>query len=303
MFQDRPHSQVVVLLILMPSSLNQSRFLSSQTVEASAMEESPNHHRPVHWRESVIEALLLGLFMVSACSITSLLQLPSSPLRRVIPDALLRRAVIGVCMGLTATALIYSPWGQRSGAHMNPSVTLTFYRLGKIRWPDAALYIVGQFVGGVCGVLLSGVALRGILARPEIGFVATHPGAAGPWVALVAEFLISFLMMWMVLRVSNDASLSRYTGWFAGLLVATYIAFEAPYSGMSMNPARSFASAVPSSLWTDLWIYLIAPPLGMLAGAEVYVRLRSDSPVMCCKLYHNPRKRCTFCGLNGDIHE
>jgi len=259
--------------------------------------------RADHWRESFMEAALLGLFMVSACSMTALLQLSSSPLRQAIPAAFLRRAVTGAAMGLTAIALIYSPWGQRSGAHMNPSVTLSFYRLGMIRGSDATLYIIGQFVGAVIGVLLAGFILRGILARPEIRFAGTHPGATGIWVALVAEFLISFLMMSMVLHVSNHVQLSRYTGVIAGILVATYIAFEAPYSGMSMNPARSFASAVPSGIWMDLWIYILAPPVGMLVAAEMYVHLRPDSPVKCCKVYHNPNKRCTFCGMNGDLHE
>ena len=206
-------------------------------------------------------------------------------------------------MGLTAIALIYSPLGQRSGAHLNPSVTLTFYRLGKIRRLDAVLYILGQFVGGLSGVLVAGLLLRGALARPEVQFAATHPGAGGPWVALGAEFLISFLLMSVVLRVSNHRSLSRYTGLIAGLLVAIYITFEAPYSGMSMNPARSFASAVPASLWKDFWIYVVAPPLGMLAAAEIYLRMKPNAPVKCCKLYHNPHKRCTFCGQKGDIHE
>jgi len=241
--------------------------------------------------------------MVSACLFTALLQLPSSPLRQAIPDAFFRRAITGIAMGLTAIALIYSPWGQRSGAHLNPSVTLTFCRLGKMRWRDAVLYIVGQFIGGVSGVLLAGLILRGSLARPEVRFAATLPGEAGPWVALGAEFFISFLMMSIVLRVSNHASLSRYTGLIAGLLVAIYITFEAPYSGMSMNPARSFASAVPSSLWSYFWIYLVAPPLGMLAAAELYLGMKPNAPVKCCKLYHNPLKRCTFCGQNGDIYE
>lgn len=287
----------------MPLPVNQSRELSAQPAGPSAAPETLKLSRATHLLESGIEAALLGLFMISACSITALLELSSSPLRQAIHDAFLRRAIIGIGMGLTAIGLIYSPWGQRSGAHMNPSVTLTFLRLGKIRRFDAALYIVGQFVGGVGGVLLAGLLLRGILARPEIQFVGTHPGEAGPWVALIAEFFISFLLMSMVLRVSNHASLSRYTGLFAGVLVATYITFEAPYSGMSMNPARSFASAFPASRWMDFWIYLIAPPLGMLAAAEVYLRTTPNSPVKCCKLYHNPHKRCTFCGLNGDLHE
>ncbi len=251
----------------------------------------------------MIEAALLGLFMVSACFFTVILQLTSSPLRQAIPDALLRRAITGVAMGLTAIVLIYSPWGQRSGAHLNPSVTLTFYRLGKIRRQDAALYILGQFLGGLGGVMLADFLLRGSLAQPEIQFAATQPGPGGPWIALFAEFLISFLLMSMVLHLSNHASLSRYTGLVAGLMVAIYITWEAPYSGMSMNPARSFASAVPASLWSDFWIYLVAPPAGMLAAAEVYLRLKPISPVKCCKLYHNPHKRCTFCGQTGDIHE
>src|SRR6201997_3928454 len=84
-----------------------------------------------HWPEYLMEAACLGLFMVSACSFTVLLQHPGSIVRQMIPSAFLRRALTGVAMGLTAIALIYSPWGKQSGAHFNPSVTLTFFRLGK----------------------------------------------------------------------------------------------------------------------------------------------------------------------------
>lgn len=286
----------------MLSTANQPAATTAHTASNGAVAPKPEPAH-LHWAESGMEAALLGLFMVSACSFTVLFELPSSPFHQAIPDAMVRRAVIGVAMGLTAIALIYSPWGQRSGANMNPAVTLTFYRLGKIRRPDAALYILGQFLGGVGGVMVAGLVLRNSLSRPEVLFAATHPGSAGPWVALAAEFLISFVMMSMVLRVSNRPALMRYTGLFAGLLVAIYITFEAPYSGMSMNPARSFASALPASVWTDFWIYLIAPPLGMLAAAEVYLLAGTSAEVKCCKLYHNPNQRCTFCGMNGDRNE
>jgi aquaporin Z len=96
-----------------------------------------------------------------------------------------------------------------------------------------------------------------------------------------------------VLIVSNRPSTNRYTGLFAGALVATYISVEAPLSGMSMNPARSFASAFPPQVWADLWLYFAAPPLGMLLAAEAYLR-GGRRPVFCCKLHHDNDKRCIF---------
>ena len=206
-------------------------------------------------------------------------------------------------MGLTAIALIYSPWGQRSGAHINPSVTLTFYRLGKIRSYDAALYIFSQFAGGIAGVMIAANLLGGVVAHPDVHYAATYPGQYGVFPAALSEFIISFLLMLMVLYVSNHTRLSRYTGIFAGLLVASYIAFEAPFSGMSMNPARTLASALPSGIWRGFWIYIIVPPLGMLAAAEFFLRSTARGSIRCCKLYHNPQRHCIFCGANGDFHE
>ena len=85
-----------------------------------------------HWPEFAMEAACLGLFMISACVFVTLLEHPMSPVHRAIPSATLRRVLVGIAMGLTAVGLIYSPWGQRSGAHMNPSLTLTYLRLRKI---------------------------------------------------------------------------------------------------------------------------------------------------------------------------
>jgi len=101
----------------------------------------------------------------------------------------------------------------------------------------------------------------------------------------------------VVLITTNTEMLARYTGLCAGALVALYIIVEAPVSGMSMNPARTFGSAVPAQLWTSLWIYFSAPPLGMLLASEVYLRLRGAQAVFCAKLHHDNDKRCIFhCG-------
>jgi aquaporin Z len=100
--------------------------------------------------------------------------------------------------------------------------------------------------------------------------------------------------MSVVLRVSNTPGLARFTGLFAGALVALYITFEAPISGMSMNPARTFGSAVVGRLWQNLWIYFTAPLLGMLLAAEVYRRRTGAHRVYCAKLHHHNSRRCIF---------
>jgi len=147
------------------------------------------------------------------------------------------------------------------------------------------------------GVALVGLFFMKQLRNPAVRYVVTVPGKYGLLVALSAEVVISFVLMTLILRASNDVRLRRYTGLFAGLLVATYITFEAPLSGMSMNPARTFGSGLSAGVWTGFWIYVTAPLIGMLSAAELYVR--RNGLVKCCKLHHDNNKRCIFCGANG----
>ncbi len=252
-----------------------------------------------HWPEYLMEAGLLGAFMVSACVFGALYEFPQSPVRHAIMSGLLRRALMGLTMGLTAVGIIYSPWGQQSGAHINPSTTLTFLRLGKIQAWDAIFYIGAQFTGAALAVYLVARLLGREISDPAVRYVVTVPGPRGPWVALLAEFVIATGMMSAVLYFSNHHGLAGYTGLVAGTLVALYITFEAPFSGMSINPARTFGSAFPPGIWDGFWIYLTAPPLGMLTAAELYLWWKGKYAVKCCKLHHNTDKRCIFCGANG----
>lgn len=112
-----------------------------------------------HWPEYLMEAGLLGLFMVSAACFGTLLEYPRSPVYQAIPDPFVRRVLTGLAMGVTAIALIYSPWGQQSGAHFNPATTWTFFRLGKVNFWDAVFYTIAQFTGGLMAVVLVGASL------------------------------------------------------------------------------------------------------------------------------------------------
>ena len=251
-----------------------------------------------HWPEYLMEAAGLGLFMISAGSFATLLEHPDSPVRQAIGDPFVRRMLMGTAMGLTAISLIYSPWGKQSGAHFNPSVTLTFLRLGKVARPDALFYVLAHFAGAAAGILLVAGVLGSMLAHPAVNYVTTVPGARGPWIAFLAELAISFLLMAVVLAASNSRKLPQFTGLFAGLLVASYIALEAPLSGMSMNPARTFGSALVAELWTGIGIYFTAPPLGMLLAGEIFQRRAGLASVRCAKLHHQNNKRCIFrCGF------
>ena len=252
-----------------------------------------------HWPEYLMESACLGMFMISAGVFTALLEYPNSPIHHLIPNDFLRRALNGLAMGLTAIGIIYSPWGARSGAHMNPAVTWTFFRLRKVKPWDALFYPVFQVLGGVAGVLLVQLALGNIFTEAPVNYVVTVPGKAGVAIAFVAEIAIACGMMLMVLLMTNTPKLARFTGLFGGILVFLYITFEAPLSGMSINPARTVASALPSGIWAAAWIYFVAPIGGMLLAVEVYRGLGKGVQVACAKWNHDMRQRCIFCGHPG----
>ena len=249
-----------------------------------------------HWPEYLIEAACIGFFMISACGFTVLLSHPSSPVAKEIHSEFLRRGLMGMAMGSTAIAIIFSPLGKRSGAHINPAVTLTYLRLGKVNPSDAAFYTLFQFLGAIVGVLVASKLMGDLLAHQAVNYAVTIPGTSSLFQPFLAELLISFLLMTVILTVSNHKRLGRWTGLFAGLLIATYITCEAPISGMSMNPARSLGSAVGARVWTALWIYFTAPPLGMLLAAEIHQRVTRGRADACAKLHHQNKQRCIFCG-------
>ena len=248
-----------------------------------------------HWPEYLTEAAGLGLFMISASGFGVLLFHPASPAVALIPDSLARNALMGLAMALTAVSLIYNRWGKQSGAHFNPAVTLTFYRLGKIAPRDAVTYVIAQFAGGTLGMLFAARLLSRWIGHPDVNYVATLPGRGGAGVAWLAEFAITGLLMAVVLTVSNTPRLARFTGLCAAACVFLFITFEAPLSGMSLNPARTFASALIGGNWTALWVYFTAPPAGMLAAANVFLHLRRKNSVACAKLHHQNPRRCIFC--------
>jgi len=173
-------------------------------------------------------------------------------------------------------------------------MTVTFYRLGKVEFWDAWFYVIAQFIGAVAGVAFARYAFAGALGNGTVRYAVTAPGTYGQAVAFAAELAISFLLMIAVLFLTNHPRLAPYTAYFVGMLIALYITFETPLSGMSTNPARTFGSAFHADYWRALWIYFLAPSLGMLFAAAAFLRIRRGVPPFCAKLHHANRKRCIF---------
>jgi aquaporin Z len=227
------------------------------------------------WREGLMEAALLGAFMVAASLGAALLEHAGSPVHAWLSQApVTRRVLMGLAMGLTAVGLIRSPWGRRSGAHFNPAVTLVAWRLGRMDGARAALYVACQHAGAVAGMALAALVLGGALDAPGVRHVLTQPGDAGVAGAFGGEVAISFVLMGGVLLLSARPALERHAPLLAGGLLAAFIAFESPFSGTSLNPARSLGSAWSAGDYRWLWLYYAAPVLGMQLAAGTFLLLR-----------------------------
>lgn len=182
-------------------------------------------------------------------------------------------AGIALTFGLVVMTMIYT-FGDVSGAHLNPAVTLAFAAARRFAWQDVPGFIGAQ-IGGAC--LASGVLRLLFPAHAKLG--ATLP-AGSAMQSLVLEIILTAILMLVILRVSTGA---KEKGITAGIAVGGVIAFEAmfagPICGASMNPARSLAPALVSGRFEHLWVYLLAPTLGALLAVPLCLGVREPG---CC---------------------
>jgi len=248
----------------------------------------------VHWKEYLMEGTELGALMLSTCICGTLIYSNESPVNSLALPPVFESSLMGMAMAATAFLVIRSPFGRRSGAHFNPAVTLTFFWLGRMHRWDAAFYIAAQFGGAVAGVLTA----RGIvglpLSAPPVQYMVTLPGKYGSAITFVFEFLLSVLLMSTVLYASNHRLLVRFTPALVAVLTVLYFVLSSSIAGFSVNPGRSFSSALFAWIWRGIWIYFAAPCLGMLTAAAIYIRWVGPDRVYCAKVFHDMRSTCPF---------
>src|SRR5262249_45769817 len=224
----------------------------------------------------------------------SLLYSNDSPLNHLALSRELRSLLMGTAVPVTTVLVIRFPFRRAVGGHFHSAVTLTFLWLRRIYRRDAVCYVVAQFLGAVVGVLLAHQFLGERLSSAPVRYLVTIPGTYGRPTAFIAEFVLSGLLMGIVLYASNHRFLARFSPLLVALLTVFYYTLCASISGFSVNPARTFSSALFAWIWQGIWIYFSAPYLGMLVSAAIYIKRMGLNRVYCAKVFHDTRSPCPF---------
>jgi len=192
-----------------------------------------------------------------------------------ITDGSISHVGVAITWGLIVMAMIYA-FGEISGAHFNPAVTIAFAFAKRFSWKEVPKYILFQILGAFLAI-----SLLWILFPESQSFGHTHPAEGfAPYKAFILELLLTFFLMVVIINVSTG---SKEIGTMAAIAVGAVILLEAMFAGpmtkASMNPARSLAPAVISGNLQHLWLYLIAPIIGALL-AVISCKLVKDEN--CC---------------------
>ncbi len=247
-----------------------------------------------HWKEYLMEATEIGVLILSTCIYGTLIYADKSPIESFGLAPALKSMLMGTAVAMTTFMIIRSPFGRRSGAHLNPSVTLTFFWLGRVHRWDAAWYIAAHFMGATAGVFAARQILDVRLSAPPVQYMVTVPGKQGNAVTFLGELFLAGLLMATVLYSSNHRLLARFTPVLVATLTIFFFVLSPSRSGFSVNPARTFSSALFAWIWQGVWIYFLAPCLGMLLAAALYIETVGLNRIYCAKVFHDMRSTCPF---------
>ena len=248
----------------------------------------------LHWREYFMEAVEVAALMLCICFAGTLFYGRDSPLAILGLSWVTRSSLMGAIVAAATFLIMLSPFGRRSGAHINPALTIAYFSVRRIHHWDAISYVLSQFVGGIAGVYVASLFLGRSLSDFPVLYVVTLPGRNGIVFAFVAELVTSFVLMAVVLISSNHRMLARFSPIFVALVTVLYYVFSPTIAGYSVNPARSFSSAVFARLWQGIWIYFVAPVLGMVAAAGLYTKVAGLGRIYCVKVFHDLHSPCPF---------
>jgi aquaporin Z len=249
----------------------------------------------LHWFEYGAELVGTAFLLFAGVSAVVFDFGTGSPLAHVLPDPSARRLITGLLFAGSGSLVAISPLGKLSGAHINPAVSLAFWLQGKMHHFDLGGYILGQFLGAIVGSLLVILVWGGERAA-SVGIGRTVPGAGYPlWLVFLAEVSLTFVLVLSIFLFVSSHRLMRWTPLMVWLLVAVMVWLEAPISGTSLNPARSFGPALVSWFWHDHWLYWIAPLIGALLAVGAFRLLpMGKRDVLTGKLFHVPHYRSIF---------
>lgn len=254
-------------------------------VDATAEEHSVGGR---HWDEWVAEMLGTALLFGIGFSVVAVLVSPLSPVADDVKG--IRFLLVGLNFGALSGLIAVSPLGRRSGAHLNPAVTLAFWLRGHMHRHDLAGYLTAQFVGALIGTAAFGIALGSWAG--SIDHARTSPAPVGTATGFAIEAALTFALMATVFVSLGIPRSVRWTPVLVGIALTGLIWVGSPPTGASLNPARSLAPALIEHDFADLWVYFAGPAFGAAAAALAAMACRRRA--LTAKLFHDPRYRSTM---------
>jgi len=254
------------------------------------MTESPSRRSP--WGLYMSELIGTALLVLVGLSLVIFMFGNGTPMAHLLPSEALRRLITGFLFGSTGALIALSPVGKVSGAHINPAVSLGFNLMGKLDPQITFGYIVAQLVGGLLGSLP--LLAWGAMGK-SVAFGATTPGSSySTSAAFLGEVITTFVMVALLCMFLGFRESRPFTPALFPPLYAVMVWLEAPISGTSTNPARSFGPSVVSGVWQGWWIYWLGPFVGMLMAIIACSRMAKRIEV--AKLYYFDSDRGDFLG-------
>jgi aquaporin Z len=238
----------------------------------------------LHWVEWGCELLGTALLLLGGMSAVALDFMPGSPVAAVLPSASARLLLTGALFAGTGSLVALTPFGRRSGAHINPAVTFAFWITRHVHRDDLGGYVLAQVVGGVGGAGLAALLWGSRLAA--VGYARTVPGAGvPPWAAALLEGAMTAALLGLVFYLVSRPATARWTPLGTWVLVAVLVWRVAPLTGTSLNPARSLGPALLAGALRVYWVY-VAGPLGGAALAAGVARLL-NARLQTAKMFHD----------------
>jgi aquaporin Z len=239
-----------------------------------------------HPREWACELVGTAFQLFVGFCVVAVMEAPGAPGRSLVGSAGVRLVLIGLAFGLLAAMVAISPLGRRSGAHLNPAVTLGFFARGHTHGHDLIGYTLAQVVGALLATA-GFAAVCGSWAE-EISDAQTAPaGTISPWLGAAIEAGLTCALLSVVFIMVSSQRTARWTpavvtGTLSGLIWA-----GAPYTGASMNPARTFGPDVLAASYPALWVYFVGPPVGAVLAAGLFTAMSRERTTLTAKLFHD----------------
>lgn len=244
-----------------------------------------------HWRAWLSEFAGTALLLLGGFSAICLDFGAGSPVARAIPAVSPRLLLTGCLFAGSGSLVAVSPLGRISGAHLNPAVTVAFWLRRHVHPHDLAGYLAGQLAGAATGTATTFLLWGGTFSSAPVRWARTGPGSGlGPGAAAGVEAVMTALLVLTIFAFVSSPSTARWTPLAVWVVVAVLVWQGAPYTGTSLNPARTFGPDVLAGRWADYWVYLVGPlggAVAAVAGWDLLVRRET----LTAKLFHDSRYR------------